>query len=681
MKYPFDKYVEVKTRNGNQLTGHAPHRIDKNPSFSVNTETGLWIDHATGEKGNWTDFCKLVPEAKKEIITSEYTYTTKKGSFKKKFRKDLISQDNISKKELYWETKNLEEDDSLLPYNYENLDTTKLILYVEGEKCVDQTVSMGHPNVTTVGSSTGWQKHHAALFKGLHVVICADNDSAGKKQAIEIYNDLKDIAKVQILLLPNLKDKEDIADLIERQELNLDIFINYLNDPKYIKDCIPFEWLVELKKIPPVKVFANIQHKNVEFLDGSDGILPAGMLVAVSGDPGSGKSRFLRKLLAGLSIGLNLSGHAIDPISTLILTSEDHPEAVIKPDLENYFADQNKIFIIESSCELNQEFIDSIRNFIVDNNIKLIVIDTIASYMGNGADLNSLNSVKDFFKPITDFSKEHGLCFVFIRHLNKNMAQGNHIHRGMGSIGITGTVRSEFHVVQNESNPQLRSFIHVKSNFGKKELHCQYSFNEDGTVNIQSIKKEESIEKAYHEITGANLEDVDDTHPSGIGKLEEVKKIIWKLLSINKKMNASDLLNDLKFRGFSEATFKRAKDEICNSTRMVDQCGKISRWEIRLKPECLDLYDDYALDNVKVYESKIDPKSEPTETEIQIFQSLIEKCDSIQYQALITKIKNFGLGSKRADELVDRFYNREITPEGCLLVPKNAHIVDGGSNE
>ncbi len=41
--------------DGRELTGCAPHREDNRPSFSINTGTGAWFDHATGDRGSFTD--------------------------------------------------------------------------------------------------------------------------------------------------------------------------------------------------------------------------------------------------------------------------------------------------------------------------------------------------------------------------------------------------------------------------------------------------------------------------------------------------------------------------------------------------------------------------------------------------------------------------------------------------
>ncbi len=41
--------------DGRELTGCAPCRDDKHPSFSINTGTGAWFDHATGDGGSFTD--------------------------------------------------------------------------------------------------------------------------------------------------------------------------------------------------------------------------------------------------------------------------------------------------------------------------------------------------------------------------------------------------------------------------------------------------------------------------------------------------------------------------------------------------------------------------------------------------------------------------------------------------
>jgi len=67
-KFPFSRYMKVKSRSGAQLYAHCPWRKDKTPSFSANEEKGVWFDFGTGESGGWNSFCERIerPELKKK---------------------------------------------------------------------------------------------------------------------------------------------------------------------------------------------------------------------------------------------------------------------------------------------------------------------------------------------------------------------------------------------------------------------------------------------------------------------------------------------------------------------------------------------------------------------------------------------------------------------------------------
>lgn len=135
------------------------------------------------------------------------------------------------------------KDKSFLPVSYVNgvwvngLKNTKRVLYnlpelvkaskndaavyfVEGEKCADALSKLGFCAVTIAGGVNGWDKYlsdYKPYFNNLDVIIIPDNDEPGKRFANKVYKDIKEIAgRVRYMELPELKEKEDIADWISK---------------------------------------------------------------------------------------------------------------------------------------------------------------------------------------------------------------------------------------------------------------------------------------------------------------------------------------------------------------------------------------------------------------------------------------------------------------------------------
>ena len=90
----------------------------------------------------------------------------------------------------------------------------------EGEKCCDAMWKIGLPATTNAGGAGKWMDEHSAWFKSsipVEVVIIPDNDGPGKKHALQVANSLYRIgARVKILELPGLREKEDIYDWLAK---------------------------------------------------------------------------------------------------------------------------------------------------------------------------------------------------------------------------------------------------------------------------------------------------------------------------------------------------------------------------------------------------------------------------------------------------------------------------------
>lgn len=402
----------------------------------------------------------------------------------------------------------------------------------------------------------------------------------------------------------------------------------------------------------PTTVFqcmSDVQRKDVEHLDGSDKILAKGMIIGISGDPGAGKSRVVRKLIAEISNGRSLSGERIEPVSSLMFNAEDHAESVIKKDFDGYGADQSRIFVVDGACVVDQKFLDRHKALILEKEIKVIIFDTITSYMRDGDDLNSLNKVKEYLGPIINFAKEHGVCAVFIRHLNKQVSSGTHIYRGMGSIGVTGSFRSEFHVVKNNENSLMRHLLHVKCNFGKNTVNCAYTFNGQGAVQIESFKHEGDIDAIYQDVTANILGD--DRSIEMTTKVEKAQSAIFQILKDKEEIKSKDLEKQLKELGHTAASIRRARDKVCTSKRVTNSKGVLMEWRTSLKDD-VDLFIDQGeFVSVQFEEETVD-ETFVNESEIKFINSIFDKTSEVETRKFQGLLKDSGLTAKRAVQLV-----------------------------
>lgn len=110
------------------------------------------------------------------------------------------------------------DDCRRVPYRLDRLKQLQpgsIVFIVEGEKDVDTTEGFGFV-ATTGGGAEDWRHQFGEYFTDLDVIICADNDRAGREFEFKVIASLRGKAKrIRILRLPNLKEKGDITDWAE----------------------------------------------------------------------------------------------------------------------------------------------------------------------------------------------------------------------------------------------------------------------------------------------------------------------------------------------------------------------------------------------------------------------------------------------------------------------------------
>jgi hypothetical protein len=97
------------------------------------------------------------------------------------------------------------------------------VVLVEGEWDAILMHQHGFPNTLTVTSGAGiFKAEWIPLFEGRKVVICYDNDEAGRKGGQRVAAQLAKVAEVRILYIPNLPAKGDVTDFFVEQSRSED---------------------------------------------------------------------------------------------------------------------------------------------------------------------------------------------------------------------------------------------------------------------------------------------------------------------------------------------------------------------------------------------------------------------------------------------------------------------------
>lgn len=196
--------------------------------------------------------------------------------------------------------------------------------------------------------------------------------------------------------------------------------------------------------------------------------IPFGKVTLLVGDPGDGKSTFMLAIAALLSRGEPLpfedSENKKEPMKVIYQTTEDDADDTIVPRFIKAGGDlQNLCFIQENKRLLT--FSDRrIRQAIVQENAKMLILDPMSSYIGNFS-LNHANEVRSQFNYLIDVSRETGCAIVVIAHMNK--AEGmKAVYRTVGSIDVVGAARSALLITRDKQDEELRIMVQAKSNLG-----------------------------------------------------------------------------------------------------------------------------------------------------------------------------------------------------------------------
>lgn len=281
-------------------------------------------------------------------------------------------------------------------------------------------------------------------------------------------------------------------------------------------------------------------------------VLPFGKVTLLQGDPGDGKSKLMLSIAALLSKGEPLpftDEEKTEPMTIIYQTTEDDADDTVVPRFNSAGGNgENLIFIKEDEKSLS--FGDNrIAEAIEKYHAKLLILDPMSSYIGEGCSMNNANETRAEFNHLIAVAKDTGCAIVIIAHMNK-MKDTNPLYRTNGSIDIAGAARSILAITRtpNKEASAERCMVQVKSNLAPTGSAILFEVAEKGVDFISEM--EMTAEQAFQSLAPKMGRPND--------KEIKAKEFLVEMLK-DGEMLSTDCEEKLEAAGFKKSTVKKAK--------------------------------------------------------------------------------------------------------------------------
>jgi len=292
-----------------------------------------------------------------------------------------------------------------------------------------------------------------------------------------------------------------------------------------------------------------------------------------AGDPNAGKSFVTMEIASKFSTGGELFGQKIPQGKVLLYGAEDSASDTVVPRLLTQGANLEniRIFNEEESLKLPQDM-KKLYSEVALERPKLIVIDTVNTFIGEKTDTNSDKGIRSALVPLKKLADFYNLAIILVTHKNKGN-NANALYSINGSIGYVGLARLVF-LLAEDPDSEEKIFSVVKNNVGKKPNYAfDLDFSRLSEFDQPVLRFLGETDLLAHEV---NFDE--KTEPQS--KVEECAEVILEYLEKEGRKESSVLITYCKNLDYKEKTVKRARALLKDKIEAVKE-GR--SWYVQLR--------------------------------------------------------------------------------------------------
>lgn len=298
--------------------------------------------------------------------------------------------------------------------------------------------------------------------------------------------------------------------------------------------------------------------------------IPLGMITLLAGRPDQGKG------LVSAHIAADVSRRGGNVLYSAV---EDDMGLMTRPRLESAGADLNRIllwrFMVPSQFE-------ELEAHVVENKIRLVVMDPLAAHLGSGISQHS-DSIRKVTNPMSALAERTECSFVIIAHALKRVPKNSHPLSAIGgsSSGLPAAARMAFIFGVDPEDSERRILAPAKHNIRDKPkaLAFETDSEEIGLVGeVPNLTVQGETEFDPMRLLGDNGE------PNKVGRRPDKRAaaaewLTQYLADKGKAVKAGLVMEDAKQYGLTSKTVRRAADDM-GVVRQPPGGGRNCTWDL-----------------------------------------------------------------------------------------------------